>query len=431
MDRIDLSVSVSKFLLPFYYENGKKTPPTPFDEADFTRYEVRTKYLAQSVYELFVDSPEAECKCYYLNDICWNKYGLPARFTKVTITSEMTGCSGSFDIIPTAIRLFYFKTGIGFLELEIQYPSDDVDVIADVGFCLSNIFTNEHDSGNQTNRLIFTYQSDKHFESFSLKNAFFNILNAESHKDSLKLFPSSTRKRLMVYHSVITSRQEDVNRKIYALCSGLHSNVFYDESMDDNVVFSSISDQLWGISSTGVASIAFTTAENNAFVEKTFKRNTTYDYFFVFLLVSHEREILLRYNHVAVINRSAPKALMAMKEALLRLRVLYTYNTISTESSYQRFYESIARKFNIASLEADIRDVVDAVDSHITAHNDRKVNSFLSAISLLAIFSALTDGIGLADRIQTGDAFGIMQWGIVIIIAVFVIIAVYYSRKKR
>lgn len=421
------SASISRFLVPFY--NGEEDS-LPFKETDFTRYQVKTKYLVESVYELFKENKDTECKCYYLNSELWGSYGLPPRFSNISLRSEMSGCSDIFDIAISAIRIYYFKTGIGFLEIEIQYPSDDIDAISDVSFCMSNIFTNEHDSGEQENRLFFSYNYDGNTTSFSIKNSIYKILNVDNHQDSLKLFPSNSRKKLMSYHSVITKPQENTEKCVYALCNGLHSNVFYDETMDENTGFSSVSSQLWGISSSGIASVAWPNENGRRFVENTFKRNTIYDYYYIFLLVAHEREILLKYNHEAVKNRTNPKALVSMKKDLLKLRVVYTYNTVSTESSYQRFYECIADEFNISSLEADIRDVVEAVDSHINERKDTRLNTVLSAISILAIFSVLIDGIGFADRIVTGTRFGVVQWMVVSIITLIISVSIIIMKRK-
>ncbi len=420
------SASVSRFLVPFF--NVKKEI-LPINSEDFTRFTVKTRYLVESVSELFKDGPDTECKCYYLNTDSWGKYELPPRFSSISLRSEMSGCSDIFDIIISSIRIYYFKTGIGFLEVEIQYPSDDIDTISDVSFCLSSIFTNEHDSGELENRLFFSYNTDVKTISFSLKNAILNVLRADDNPDSLKLFPSNSRMKLLSYHSVITTPQENIKKYVYALCNGLHSNVFYDEDMDDNMGFSSISGQMWGISSSGVASVAYPNDNSRRFVENTFKRNTIYDYFYVFLLVSHEREILLNYNHKAVSNRSNPKTLVAMKKDLLKLRVVYTYNTVSTESSYQRFYEYMADEFNISCLEADVRDVVDAVESHVNENRDRKVNAVLTAISILAVVSVLMDGIGFVDRIGSGEPFGVLQWIVVLFVILFFVVAMFILRK--
>lgn len=414
------SISVSRFLLPFHFLNRKSVP---FKLEDFTEYEIRPKYLVESVCELFRNGSKAECKCYYLNSEWWKKYDLPARFSRVKLKSYMTGCNGTYDFIFTSFRLLIFNTGIGFLELEIKYLTDDANNAADIGFCLSNVFTNEHDSGKQENRLEFSYSEDDQEIAFSLKNALYKILNAHENEKMLKLFPSNSRKKLLVYHSIIGQRQDNLNKMIYALCNGLHKDVFYDEAMDDDVMFSSVLNQTWGISSAGIASVAYPDSRNRNFIEDAFKRNTLYDYYYVFLLVLHEREVLLKYNHNAVVNKSNPKALIEMKKDLLKIRVLYTYNTVSTESSYQRFYEGISQKFNISCLEDDIQDVVEAVESHVNDKKDRKVNTILTALSLLAIFSILTDGLALADRLQSGDVFGGLQWGVIGVVVIIVAMA--------
>lgn len=432
MNNYDNSVSVSKFLLPFYYDHrSKKKTILPINEADFTRYDIKTKYLVESVRALFSSNGNEECRCYYLNSDVYGKYGLPERFANISMRSEMIGCPGEFTFSISGIRVYYFETGIGFLELETQYPKDDTDRISDIGFCLSNVFTNEHDSEGQINRLSFSYGNADSRTSFSVKNCLYNILDIEKKGDSIRLFPTGNRKRLLMYHSLFSSTPA-TNKQLYALCNGLHSNVHYDEVMDDNIIFSSVLNQSWAVSSTGVASIAYLGDNNRSFLEKTFRKNSTYDYFYVFLLVAHEREILLKYNFNAVQNRKNPKALVKMKKDLLKLQILYTYNTVSTESVYQRFYDNLAQKFNISSLEADIRDVVENVESHVNDKKDRKVNTILTALSILAVFSVLIDGISFADRIESGDSFGALQWGIVgvVVVVIFVAIILFRSGDK-
>ncbi len=103
---------------------------------------------------------------------------------------------------------------------------------------------------------------------------------------------------------------------------------------------------------------------------------------------------------------------------------------MSTESSYQRYYESVASKFNISCLEADIRDVVDTVESHQNEKRDKKINTILTALSVLAIFSILIDGINLADRIESNTSFGFLQWGVIGIVVLFISIYILIMHKK-
>ena len=433
MDKKKSTESVSKFLLPFYYNNlGKKEEIFPFDLEDFRRYDIKTKYLAKSVYELFLGDNDAACKCFYLTDENRNNYDLPPRYRKITLHSEMRGCSGDFCFNILANRVIYFSTGIGFLETEIQYYDDEPSNITNIGFCLANTFTNEHDSGKLKNNLTFSYEDNDKTIFFSLKNSLLKVLGAEKHGDKLTIFPSTERKRMMVYHSLICRHIPDDNKVLYALSNGLHTDVYYDENMDEDFVFSSIASQKWAVTPSGIASISIVSDNDDhaQFLVKHFKKSTLYDYFYIFILVAHEREVLLRYNYDAVKNRMKPNKLIAMRHKLIELDLQYTYNTISTESSYQKFYTNISEVFNISCLEQDIKNVIETVESHVNERNDRKTNTLLTAISVLAVFSVLTDGIAFADRIQEGNSFGILQWSIILIVGIFIFIALMILKRK-
>lgn len=433
MERNKNNQSISKFLLPFYFNyTGKKDDMLPFEQGDFRRYDIRTKYLAKSVHELFLGDKEAACKCYYLLDKSREKYNLPPRFRNIMMHSEMKGCCGDFCFSILANRIIYFSTGIGFLETEIQYGDDNPSNITDIGFCLANVFTNEHDSGKLKNNLTFSHLDGDNKIEFSLKNALLDLLRVKFHDRNLVIFPSTERRRMMVYHSLICQNVHDENKYLYSLCNGLHNNIFYDEKMDDDVVFSSIANQKWSASPSGIASIAIESDddEHAQFLVEHFKKSTLYDYFYIFILVAHEREILLKYNYDAVNNRMKPNRLISMRHKLIDLDLHYTYNTISTELSYQRFYTNISSIFNISCLEQDIKNVIETVESHVNERKDRKTNTLLTAISVLAVFSVLTDGIAFVDRIQDGNPFGILQWMIILIVGIFIFIALMVLKRK-
>lgn len=430
MEKKEYTQSVSKFLLPFFYETENNND-FPFEKADFTRYKVTTKYLVKSVYELFLGE-EASCKCFYLNDEARSKYNLPARFSIVDMHSDMIGCEGDFRFKLGASRMIYFTSGIGFFETEILYLADDANAIANIGYCIANIFTNEHDNSSKPNYLQFSYNDNDSQVTFSLKNALLSILGAEKNLEKLTIFPSSERKRMMVYHSLICPELPESSKCLHGLCNGLHSEIYFDENMDNDNVFSSVAGQKWAVSSSGVASLAIIDEDklHTEFLVKSFKKSTIYDYYYIFVLLAHEREILLLYNYQAVKNRENPKKLIGMKKNLLRLQIQYTYNTVSTEAAYQKFYMNLSEEFNISSLEEDIRGVVENVESHVNDKKDRKTNTLLTAISVLAVFSVLTDGIAFADRIQEGAVFGALQWGVIGIVALFILIAVLILKKK-
>lgn len=335
---IEKGMSTSRFVLPYIYKSKSKKKTTPFWEEDWKQYQISTKYLVHSVYDLFSDKSNQVCKCYSLNDAARAKYNIPARWTLVEMKSQMYGAKGKYSFYLSGHRIIQFESGIGFLVLEVQYPKDDIENIIDIGFCLSNIFKNEHDSGEKDNNLEFSYMDNGEERSFSIKNSLIDLLQGDIDVNDLRLFPSASRKRLITYHSIFTSVElNDYEKYLYCLSNSLHTGIHYDKSSDLGVEYSSFANQRWNISANGVSSHGLINEGNKDFVLKVSKRNAAMDCFIIFILALHGREIMLEYNHFAVLERNKVKKLIKLKKDLLEADILYSFNTISIEASYQEF----------------------------------------------------------------------------------------------
>lgn len=425
-------LSTSKFILPYIYKSKNSKKRTPFFEEDWKQYQISTKYLVHSVNDLFSEKSNQVCKCYSLNDASRVKYNIPARWTLVEMKSQMYGAKGKYSFYLSGHRIIQFESGIGFLVLEVQYPKDDIENIIDIGFCLSNVFTNEHDSGEKDNNLEFSYMNNGEEISFSIKNSLIDLLQGDINVNDLRLFPSASRKRLITYHSTFTNGElNDYEKYLYCLSNSLHTGINYDKASDLGVEYSSFAKQRWNISTNGVSSHTLINEENRDFVLKAFKRNADMDYFIIFILTLHGREIMLEYNHFAILERDKVKKLIKLKKDLLEADILYSFNTVSIEASYQEFYNHLSNVFNLDSLRSDIRDVIENVESQTIDNKDRKINTILTALSLLAVFSVLTDGIGFADRIQSGDPFGVLQWGVILVVVICILVALIVLRRNR
>ncbi len=419
-------LSFSRFLLPFYYEIDEKKA-IPFSVFDWEQIHINTKYLTPAVYELFRDNEASACKQYRLKEDARVKYGLPDRTSLVKLSSKMPACPGEYGFYLSEFRMIYFSTGMGFISVEVLYPEDNIDLITDFSFCFSNIFTNEHDDGLRENNLVFCAGDN----TFSVKKSLHNMLCIDKHKENLKLFPSTSRNRLLVYHSVIVDDKTDNdNNRIYRLCRALHTNAYRDDKESINTI-SSFGGQLWGILPNGVVSLAHVNGDNKDFLEKIHCRNVRGDYYSIYILSLHERELLLEDNYKAVHNRNNTKNLISMKPHLLEMDILYRFNTVSIEPSYQKFYEELCDKFKLSSLRDDISEVIENVERYMNDYKSRKTNMLLSAISVLAVFSILIDAISLADRIKNGNPFGIIHWSVLAVILIGVSIPIIVSIIRK
>lgn len=425
----EMGHSVFRFILPFYCKTNKKKAREPFCLSDWKRMPISTRYLTHSVSELFAGGEAAVCKFYSLNDAARKKYSLPGRDRIVNMHSDMRACVGDFELLLSGHQIIWFESGLGFLVMRVQVPETELNEIANINFCLSNVFTNEHDSGEKNNNLVFNYEDQNEKISFSVKNSMIQLILGMSDNKNVELFPSSSRKRLITYHSIITNNDlADEDKTLNCLLNSLHSNVEFNKEIEPLSMLA-YGGQKWFFNINSVVTIAKYT-EQDSFIPNNHKRNVDFDYFNIFMLALHERELLLKDNYLAVKYRNDAKQLIAMKKHLLTMDILYSFNTVSIEALYQKFYSNLIEIFNLDTLRSDIRNVIGNVESHVNDQKDRKVNVLLTTLSFLAIFSILTDGISFADRIDTGTPFGTMQWSVIVLVVAFFAVALIILKKK-
>ena len=204
-----------------------------------------------------------------------------------------------------------------------------------------------------------------------------------------------------------------------------------ESAREDDFAYSPLENVYWSGNSLGVVSISIDADKSNhKFITEKFAYYVNHDYFYIFMLALHERELLLHYNYDAVKNWNNQRALCGMRKQLVEFNILFAYNIVSEEMAYQMLYEKLYDCFRLEKLENDIQDVIGKVDEYVTSTNDRKTNALLSMLTLLTIFSAFTDSLGLIDRLnQAGLTYAhLVVIGINIVIILIGILL--FFRKK-
>ena len=304
-----------------------------------------------------------------------------------------------------------------------------------IGFCniknisyyfIINIFSNEHDNSGKKSLVTFSSKN----KQFSLKNIVKEMLKFDAYsEEQLRIFPNSRRRKIIGYHNLFSTAAE-VNEKIFVKIErGLnHLTCIEDCEIEDERKM--IYGQNWYIGSGASTACSQVTAENESFIKKTRQKNIGIDYFCLFLLAIHEREILLHYNYLAVKYCTNPKKLAQLKSKLVYIDVLFSYNTVSTEKGYQQYYLALFDEMSLANLEADINEVIREADDFANQQNDKKENALLSSIAILSVLSVLTDAVELADRVYSGEPFGLIHLGILVFVILGIIIGAFTLLKK-
>lgn len=435
--------SESFFIVPFYY-SGKKEFDKCISE-NWEKEQGRNHWFLAKHIDAFDKGKGLERIFTYYNlkaDAC-HGYGLPNPYENVKVTSDLIvddrNLPEQFTMKISRIKLLYFNTGFGFLIYEIDHQDEGIVTITNKSFALLRAFVPSRKSGKQV-RLTMSVPSEN--DSNELTDREVNIisitdklLELKGKKNHIELFPTSCKNQCYVYHRILLAEpDEETERDLFYLRKGFHRSFTVHEEEEDGIydfVWRQNKNIFWGGSMKGVVSLSFCLpGENSYFVSRQYINNVRNDYFLLFMILLHQRQVLLYYNYLAVKEQNDMRKLERIKKELIRFRINFAYKTVSDEASYQKFYHGMYECLSLDSLNSDIQDVIDRVTEYQDFNNEKGMNRALALIAMFGIFSAFADGIGFADRVKEGIEFTSLHWISVIFIFVIIIFAAYTFIKS-
>lgn len=338
------------------------------------------------------------------------------------------------------VKILYFNTGFGFLIYQINHQEDGIEAIANKSFALLRAFVSGRKSGKQVRLSVLgpsgvegVEPTEKELNINSITNQLLEIRG----KNKIELFPTSCKNQCYVYHRILLANpisEEETERYLLLLRKGFHTRFVTHEDGEDNVFdyyWRQSKNLYWGGSMKGVVSLSFCTpGEDNYFVTRQYPNNVRNDYFLLYMILLHQRQVLLYYNYIAVKEQNNMKKLEHIKKELIRFRINFAYKTVSDEASYQKFYLGMYDCLSLESLNCDIQDVIDRVTEYQDFSNEKSMNRVLALIATFSIFSALADGIGFADNLKNGlELTWVHVLVLIFILIVLLIAAITYIKN--
>jgi len=435
--------SESFFIVPFYYF-GKKE----FEKCISENWEKERShnhwFLARHI-DAFDKGKDVEriFTYYNLKRETYQAYGLPNPYGDIKVTSNLIAddinLPEQFTMRISQIKLLYFNTGFGFVIYKVDHREDEIELIINKSFALLRAFVPNRKSGKQV-RLFALEPSEKNGSELTEKELNIiditnKLLELKEKKNSIELFPISCKNQCYVYHRIQLAEQisdEEAQRYLFYLRKGFHSSfIAYDENSIYDFIWKQNKNLYWGGSMKGVVSLSYCIpGENNYFVTRQYVYNVRNDYFLLYMILLHQRQVLLYYNYLAVKEQNNMKRLEQIKKELIRFRINFAYKTVSDEASYQKFYHGMYECLSLESLNSDIQDVIDRITEYQDFANEKGMNRALALIAIFGIFSALADGIGFADTIMKGTSFTVLHWIIILLIIIIIIMACYTFIKN-
>lgn len=437
--------SESFFLVPFYY-SGKKAFEKAIGE-DWDKEQSHNHWFLAKHIDAFDKGKDKEriFTYYTLKEAMYQHYGIPNPNEDITITSDLIVDEDRLPDIYTMrisqIKILYFTTGFGFLIYEINHCEDEIETITNKSFALLRAFVPVRNSGKQV-KLSVSLTGDN--ESSQVINRELNLISITDRllevggkKDQIELFPTSCKSQCYMYHRIQLAKpiaEEEIERDLLYLRKGFHTSFSIQEEQEDNIFdfkWKQNKNLYWGGSMKGVVSLSYCIpGEDNYFVAKQYGHNVRSDYFLLYMILLHQRQVLLYYNYLAVKDQNSMKKLEGIKKELIRFKINFAYKTVSDEASYQRFYDGMYECLSLESLNSDIQEVIDRVTEYQDFSNEKSMNRVLALIAMFSIFSAFADGTGFADRVKEGIEPTGLHWATLIIISVIMLYAIYTVIKN-
>ncbi len=454
----------SNLIIPFHYK-GKINKFEEYVKADGFKKDMdkhlqgyiwrkasrrRYRYLAAHI-DALIDNENKDsiCYSYYLNPNYRSEQGWPSEQDRIYMESWIMkgdNKSEAFTFFMGEIRIYIFKTGIGFLVVNIKHENqEELTSIEDKSFSLTRFYTKETTGTAKESELLFTYKTtdklgvEKNIP-FSLSGIVNQILQVtKSNQDLIRLFPSSNKKECNIFHRIIVDRpleEENLNSHLYILRRAFHSSFYQckeDACVDQRTdfIFQTRHNFYFSFSQRGMVCLYYQSENQDVFIRH-FTGNVRHDYFFIYLFLLHERQALFYFNSIL----SAPQKkydIIRMKKILIEFRIKYSYKVISDEASYQNFYSLLYKAFSLDELNVDIQDIIDRGSEHQKNIHENSTNTALAVLALFGIFSALDSSFAFVDRFSMDEPF---TWAhavvsALIFLTVLISIGVFLYLKKR
>lgn len=364
----------------------------------------------------------------YLNNRCYQT--APKKFNDITTT---------FDFTISDVQLFSFNTSICIMAFQLQFENNDPLYIAAAQYYLRKIDV-EH---------IRVKTDNGDFVSHSFIELSKSILGNLTDIYSLDFFfyASTKNERANFFTYIDLPKKENYNEELFHLKWCYNDHFTYDSNCleKDSVNYVANSNTIWGISPSAAVCIINRCDKNRQFIENTFQHNVQNHYLFTYILLLHQKYMLYLFlTKISIDIDDDLNLLENYKRRLYEFNTKYLFSRISEVPQYQRFYEKVMESFSIKEMFADVQEPLSRlaeiqrqVNEEQRQKRDHNINTALTALSLLTIFSAITDALGITANLGWlipplwSKIIQLTIGSIVIILSVAILFRLFSLKNKR
>ena len=304
------------------------------------------------------------------------------------LQNTMLKAGNDDNLLLERIEVYCFPTNIGFVSFDIGFSSSMMisDIIQSMNKLMSSIEmskTTLSDTGADYGENIIV----------SKINTVLDILS------ELQLFPTTSRKSCYWYQMLIAKINEAQAFSLRHINGDGTIAIGYMPTRNDDVETELKIDKLHEchLTAKGMGLItnlnlnAITDNYENKCMEELFRSEYNESFYLAFLLLQHERLLLLTYKkRMLTLQKNGYKELGALKTSILNSLSCYTFQSISDDANCQLIYFGYRGLLKLSEDEEAMSNIIFKIDDEISKKKEQRVTVLTLLITVLGITSIVS-----------------------------------------
>ncbi|MDE5820395.1 MAG: hypothetical protein K2I07_13935 [Lachnospiraceae bacterium] len=378
-------------------------------------------------------------------------YGLPytnKRDKLLNCTINYKGQLKEFEIDICNVRIHCFGTRVGFLVYDIWYSQNmGYNDIIEFNYLFSKVgrstlLIEDADTLDNIEGCTYLYKLSKEIIGNGLE-------------DEVELFfnsPNYIKMESNIFCVYCDEEKKDINNKLFHLCHSYTKEYEYNmKNMDEDFrLYHPYHYIHWGYCQSGISCVYYDVCD---FTHNDFDGKLQNDYYFMYLILLHQRYMLLSLMSEIMNCRSDDSEEWGrIQRGFTIYRLEYSFCVVSDEMPYNRIYKDMREILMINEFENSLKDISDRMhmmkreeqhEIEETSANLRgwRTDNALGLLSLLTVFSAAIDTTDLINMWLLKEEKGVrvlwphcIAYAVIGFVAMFVLkvlICSYLDYRKK
>jgi hypothetical protein len=325
----------------------------------------------------------------------------------------------------TDVKFYLFESDIGFVELEFEYESSDIEDYVNLNYFTTEIksdknhFVYHEKVWNEQSRA--TEVHDKEFTVDMLLEKVFEAVTVNS--DAIdRTYKKS--KPIIYSHLLLDEAPEDAKDLLRNLSKNYKDSYKYDDTCSDSKILHPFENSYWTASLNGATNLSYLTGDSitDEFFTNNFYSKTKGTYYFLFLNVLHQRYSIMRImgemgtldrlsNNYVVMEKELRMARRLEAKAInLNFRAFFKYPSSidHVNQYYDMIYAAMQVDFIYNSFTADINNLQNICNKYVERIKNRDERLKMRREVKIEIFIALF-GVVLAEISVFNDSWALIE----------------------